>query len=187
MAQESNQIARDPVADAPTSSDATTPPSATPTEIRAQIEHTRAEMSQTIDAIQARLSPSRVVAEAKETVKDATVGRVKRLARGTRGAFRPGVVERYGSGQIIQGLKANPMPLALIGGVAAAALVVRTLARSRNRTAVRPYGDTEGHHRSRINCTHASVRGRRFLVGACAGLACWSAWRVQQPSARAPG
>jgi hypothetical protein len=41
--------------------------------IRSQIEQTRAEMSETIDAIQDRLSPRRLVSTATETMKDAAV------------------------------------------------------------------------------------------------------------------
>jgi hypothetical protein len=41
-------------------------------EIRSRIEQTRAEMTETIDAIQDRLSPSRIVSSATERVKDAT-------------------------------------------------------------------------------------------------------------------
>jgi hypothetical protein len=48
-------------------------------EIRSQIEQTRAEMSDTIDAIQSRLSPTRVLADARDSVTEATVGRMKRL------------------------------------------------------------------------------------------------------------
>ena len=49
-------------------------------EIRSQIERTRAELGHTIDAIQDRLSPRRVMHDAKETISDATLGRAKRLA-----------------------------------------------------------------------------------------------------------
>jgi hypothetical protein len=42
-------------------------------EIRAQIEHTRAEITETIDAIHARLSPEQLAAQAKEHVKRAAV------------------------------------------------------------------------------------------------------------------
>ena len=44
-------------------------------EIRSQIERTRAELGHTIDAIQDRLSPRRVMHDAKETISDATLGR----------------------------------------------------------------------------------------------------------------
>jgi hypothetical protein len=60
MAQDANQVSTD--------------------EIRSQIERTRVELGQTIDAIQDRLSPRRVMHEAKETLSEATIGRVRRLA-----------------------------------------------------------------------------------------------------------
>ena len=49
-------------------------------EIRSQIERTRAGLGHTIDAIQDRLSPRRVMHDAKETISDATLGRAKRFA-----------------------------------------------------------------------------------------------------------
>lgn len=41
---------------------------------RAEIESTRAEMHDTIDAIQAKLSPDNLKQQAKDTVRDATIG-----------------------------------------------------------------------------------------------------------------
>lgn len=55
MAQESDQVTRDTVRDGETTD-----------EIRSQIEQTRAEMSETIDAIQERLSPGRLIADAQQ-------------------------------------------------------------------------------------------------------------------------
>lgn len=48
--------------------------------IRSQIELTRNELGHTIDAIQDRLSPQRVMQDAKQTLTDATVGRAKHFA-----------------------------------------------------------------------------------------------------------
>ena len=48
-----------------------------PTEIREEIEQTRDEMSVTIDAIQEKLDPHRLVAEAKETVREEADQRVQ--------------------------------------------------------------------------------------------------------------
>lgn len=45
----------------------------------ARIEETRAEMSETIDAIQQRLSPETVREQAVEAVRDAAVGQVERI------------------------------------------------------------------------------------------------------------
>ena len=49
-------------------------------EIRSQIEHTRAELGQTINAIHDRLSPRRVVQDAKENISYATICRSKLFA-----------------------------------------------------------------------------------------------------------
>jgi Protein of unknown function (DUF3618) len=45
-------------------------------EIRAGIEHTRADMSETIDAIQDKISPEHI----KQQVRDATIGKAQQLA-----------------------------------------------------------------------------------------------------------
>jgi Protein of unknown function (DUF3618)/Putative Actinobacterial Holin-X, holin superfamily III len=85
---------------------------ATTDEIRSQIEHTRGEMSDTIDAIQSRLSPKRVLADAKDSVTEATVARVKRLTTASRG-------------EVWQRMQNNPLPIALLA-TAAAGLLVRS-------------------------------------------------------------
>jgi hypothetical protein len=51
-----------------------------PSEIRHEIEETRAEMSETIDAIQAKLDPQRVKERLTDTVREATVGRAQYYA-----------------------------------------------------------------------------------------------------------
>ena len=48
-----------------------------PAEIRAAIEQTRAEMSETVNAIQAQLSPEHLKEEVKERAREATVGRAE--------------------------------------------------------------------------------------------------------------
>lgn len=49
-------------------------------EIRAEIEQTRDDMSETIDAIQEKLRPGRIVAEATSSVTDATREKVRDMA-----------------------------------------------------------------------------------------------------------
>jgi ElaB/YqjD/DUF883 family membrane-anchored ribosome-binding protein len=65
---------------------------------RAEIERTRADMSETVDAIQERLSPENLKEQAKDTIKEATVGRA----------------QEAGSG-IVETIRANPLPAALTG------------------------------------------------------------------------
>jgi len=77
----------------------------TPEQIRENIEQTRAQMSGTIDEIQERLSPARLVNEAKETVREATVGKVKDVMNNASES----------AGGIVERIKENPVPAALIG------------------------------------------------------------------------
>src|SRR3712207_1087798 len=65
---------------------------------RTEIERTRADMSETVDAIQERLSPENLKEQAKDRVKEATVGRA----------------QEAGSG-IVETIRANPLPAALTG------------------------------------------------------------------------
>lgn len=46
--------------------------------IKAEIEDTRAELGQTINEIQERLSPQHLMGQVKDTVRDATIGKVER-------------------------------------------------------------------------------------------------------------
>jgi len=65
---------------------------------RAEIERTRADMGETVDAIQQRLSPENLKEQAKDRVKEVTVGKVQ------------------GAGSaIVETVRANPLPAALTG------------------------------------------------------------------------
>lgn len=85
------------------------PPDAdqTPEEIRDDIEDTRADMSETIDAIQERLSPDHLMGQAKESVREATIGRAEQMASDM------GDTARQTGGGIIETIKQNPIPAAL--------------------------------------------------------------------------
>src|ERR1044072_1181996 len=48
-------------------------------QLRADIEDTRADMTQTINEIQERLSPEHLVGQVKETVREATIGKVEKV------------------------------------------------------------------------------------------------------------
>jgi len=47
--------------------------------IKADIEDTRAELGQTLNEIQERLSPEHLMGQVKETVREATIGKVERV------------------------------------------------------------------------------------------------------------
>src|SRR5262245_46229038 len=77
--------------------------------LRAQIVSTRIELGNTIDAIQERLNPARLRQEAKDSVKDATIGRVKKMAKNVSGQAGD-----KGRG-IIDTVRDNPVAVAMIG------------------------------------------------------------------------
>lgn len=89
-------------------------------QIRAEIEDTRAEMGHTIDEIQERLSPDHLVNQVKDSVREATIGKVERamvmvgekLSDVTEPARE--VVGRAGSA-VADSVWKNPIPLGLIG------------------------------------------------------------------------
>ena len=90
-------------------------------EIREDIEDTREEMSETVNAIQERLRPGTIVANAAESVKDVARDKVREVA----------------GSDPVQYVRANPIPTAMVGigfaGLAWFALAGRE--RSSSRTA----------------------------------------------------
>jgi hypothetical protein len=109
MAQGSDEVGEGPVQ---TVTGDGIPPAPTSDEIRSQIEQTRAEMSDTIEAIQSRLNPKRVLTDAGASVAEAAVGQVKRT---------------YGSGgRVLQRLQDNPLPVVLVATAAGLLLLALT-------------------------------------------------------------
>ena len=66
-------------------------------EIRAEIEEAREEMGGTLNELGDRLEPSHLMQQAKENVRDATIGRVEETARGT-------------TDMVMETIKRNPDP-----------------------------------------------------------------------------
>lgn len=97
---------------------------------RAQIEQTRADMSETIDAIQEKLSPQRIINEAKEGMREATVGRVKHMVT-TASETASDLTERIQEGAegAVETARDHPVVSVLIG-----AGVAWWLLRSRSRS-----------------------------------------------------
>ena len=96
-------------------------------QLRAGIEDTRAEMSQTINEIQERLSPENVMDQVKEKVREATIGKVERVmnrvgetisevAEPAREALISAGSTVKETGKSAAGvINRNPIPVALIG------------------------------------------------------------------------
>ena len=116
--------------------DATTPadePDEDVEAIAAEIEGTREQMTGTVQAIGERLDPANIVQDAKETVREATVGRVEQM---TTSAME--TASDTGSG-ILETIRRNPLPAAM----AAIGIGLLVMNRSENRSSYRQdrYGD----------------------------------------------
>lgn len=85
-------------------------------EIRAEIEQTREDMSETIDAIQERLRPVNIVAEAKDRVKNATTERVRHMVGSASESTQNAMEQtRHYAGELVEGARHNAIPAAMIG------------------------------------------------------------------------
>jgi len=102
-----------------------TTPADDPEQIRVQIEQTRDDMSETIDAIQERLNPRNLVEQAKDSVREATVGKVKEMAHNvsdTASGMADSTMEA--AGDLADRVKQNPWPAVAVG-LGAAWLLMR--------------------------------------------------------------
>ena len=80
-----------------------------PEEIRADIEETREEMGGTLDALGDRLDPNRLMNEAKENVREATIGRVEDAVE-VAGETAKGATD-----MVMETIRRNPIPAAMVG------------------------------------------------------------------------
>ena len=94
----------DPTEDEPTPADE---PNEDVEVIASEIGETREDMTGTVQAIGERLDPANIVQDAKETVREATVGRVEKM---TSSAME--TASDTGSG-ILETIRQNPLPAAM--------------------------------------------------------------------------
>ncbi|MCU1386302.1 MAG: hypothetical protein JWL71_4999 [Acidobacteria bacterium] len=107
-----------------------------PDAIRQDIEQTRAQMSGTIDEIQERLNPKRLMDEAKETVREATVGKVNSMMNNA-GRSASGMIDK---------IKEHPISAAMIG--AGAWWLINKLPDSGRSSYASTYGSSSGSYGS---------------------------------------
>ena len=122
--------------------------------IRSEIARTREDMSETIDAIQERLSPRNLASQAKQSVKEATVGRVKQAARSvSESASNIAESTKETAVDVAESVRHNPWPALLVGAAAAWWLIDRSRqSGSARRTSVIDYDHddgTTGHYEAR--------------------------------------
>ena len=113
--------------------------------IKADIEDTRAELGQTLNEIQERLSPEHVMDQVKETVREATIGKVERvmervnekISNVTEPAMeamgRAGEKLKETGSSVGNVIWQNPIPFALIG-LGAGMLVMHRVRNADGRT-----------------------------------------------------
>ena len=102
--------------------------------LRAQIEETRAEMTETLDAIHDRLRPQRLMADATTSVKEATVDRVRDLTTRAGDTVARVAAQSFDtSATVMDAVRRNPVPVALIGASASLVLVYALRRRARSR------------------------------------------------------
>ena len=160
MAQSTNEVEGSIAAGAASNSSAAASPSTD--EIRAQIAQTRVELSGTIDAIQQRLSPSRVIADARASIAEATLSGASRVARGTADS----------AASVLKTIRQNPVPVTIFG--AAAGLIVQAVRMRRHSITSLTRRDPWLPDRA------SDSTGSGFVVAAAAGIACWAMWRTQR-------
>jgi ElaB/YqjD/DUF883 family membrane-anchored ribosome-binding protein len=105
------------------------------TQIRSGIEKTRSNLSETIDALQERLDPSRIAEQvkdqirekaseaydtAKSAVREATIGKAEKIMSSVGEAVtdmtgRAGTAVSETSSSVVQYIRDNPVPFALLG------------------------------------------------------------------------
>jgi len=104
-------------------------------EIREEIVETRNDMSETIDAIQERLSPAHLAAQAKDTVRNAATEKVQQMANSAGDAM-----EQVFGRSFVDTIRENPIPAAMVG--IGAAWLIRN-----SRAAHQGYGYDGGYGR----------------------------------------
>jgi hypothetical protein len=115
--------------------------------IVAEIEVTRTEMSGTIDELAHRLSPQVIAEQARDQMREATVGRVERFIQDA------GDTAQQTGNTMLGTIRENPVPAAL------AAIGIGWLAMR-----MRDSGGTDQRHESRSDGRQA-YRGRRYGYG----------------------
>lgn len=121
-----------------------------PEEIKAQIEETRSQMTETINAIEEKFNFSKITEQvkegvsdqitnavdtAKDAVYDATIGKAGNIMQTVKEGFE-GFSDNFGDAgsYVVKSAKSNPLPLALVGIGLGMLLMQRNKRRSDNRS-----------------------------------------------------
>jgi ElaB/YqjD/DUF883 family membrane-anchored ribosome-binding protein len=130
-------------------------------EIKQDIEKTRGELSETIDAMADRLNPTNLKEQAKDAVREATIGRAEEAVTDAADAAK-GVTDR-----MREVIRENPIPTALVA-IGAGWLVMKARDGSRQRSytngqssgITEQLGDAVGSTRDRVE--HSMTDAQQF-------------------------
>ena len=117
-------------------------------EIEAEIEDTRLEMGGTLNELGDRLDPGNLINQAKENVREATIGRVEETAKGV-------------STMVMDTIRRNPIPSALAG----AGLALLWANRSKGGGTYTDHYGPERSYRSTGLTVNSTARGAASAVG----------------------
>jgi hypothetical protein len=82
-------------------------------QLTAEIDETRGDLTETIQAIGEKLEPANVAKEATETVKASTLGKVEQMSYGAQETWRD--MRTGNAGSIVDTVKSNPVPAGMVG------------------------------------------------------------------------
>jgi hypothetical protein len=146
---------------------------------RQRIERTRAQMGSTINAIEERLSPSRLAQEAKTAVKDATVGTAQQVASDISGS-----ASEVG-GSIVDTIRANPIPAALAGvGIG---WLIMSMRNNGNNEQAQPNSQRYSYHGHNMYPTHRAGNPEQGGLSSVVGSAQDMAGSVAQTAQNTAG
>jgi ElaB/YqjD/DUF883 family membrane-anchored ribosome-binding protein len=77
-----------------------------------EIDETRGDLSETIEAIGEKLDPGNIAREASQTVRSATVGKVEQMTYGAQETWRD--VRTGNTGSIVDTITSNPIPAGMV-------------------------------------------------------------------------
>jgi len=138
-------------------------------EIRGQIERTREDMGRTIDELQERLSPQHVMQQAKDSVHDAAVGRVKEMATSAGETARETVADvaeraQDAAGMLVDEARSHPVTAALTGaGIAWLLSGTSMFSRRRDTNGDEPYGPGTVYTDGPISYRSAHIQGEHDM------------------------
>ena len=141
-------------------------------EIRHEIEKTRDDMTETIDAIQERLKPRNIMAQATDRVKSAATERVRDMAdTATQTAQQAMDYTRDRTDQFVSSARENPIPWALVGVGAAWLLTNRSRRSSSRNRASESQSRTRGGTANLMgSATEAASRTKEYAAETAASV-----------------